>query len=484
MSYNIRIVSTYPTRKCGIGTFSRDLATALMKHTGEIDTLAVAAINKGRHRYAVPVDISFDQYSPRDWDRATTQIIERADEKDEPTVVLLQHEYGLDPDHTKGAEGEAKGNNFVRMAKRFRDHNMYVLTCLHTVLENPNEHQKKVVRELGDLCDGLIVMTESAIETVSKNYGVPKEKIKHIDHGIRLEDPKQNDRLEIKKRMGAEGVYLPLSLGLISPGKGLHYSIPGHARFLQESMTKKQRENFAYLIAGQFHDDFKEVDGGSYYRAYQKMLEGILESCNQNVDGGFKWQKVKSLEEANFRNNDLIFLDNFITEDTLLELYGATNVMVLPYLNMEQISSGILADTLGSGRIALASKFKYAKEMLNSKERHGEGMIITNRGILIDSGNPKLLSVDATIREPCVEQIAQGHDFLVFNEDRRLDMEREAHIKGSDMRWSNSAWKLIQYIDKIRDEREDVRGRGPKFEREKESIFTERNANLIQKLKN
>jgi hypothetical protein len=57
---------------------------------------------------------------------------------------------------------------------------------------------------------------------------------------------------------------------------------------------------------------------------------------------------------------DVVFLDTFLDENTLLKLYGATNVMLLPYLNMQQISSGILADTLGSGRVAVTTKFRYA----------------------------------------------------------------------------------------------------------------------------
>jgi hypothetical protein len=133
--------------------------------------------------------------------------------------------------------------------------------------------------------------------------------------------------------------------------------------------------------------------------------------------------------------------------------------MLLPYLNMQQISSGILADTLGAGRVAITTKFRYAQELIHSNNPCPEGLILGRytRGVLVDPG------------EPSVEQIAQAIDFLVFNEHMRLMMEKQAHQRGYQMRWYNSAWALLQYIDFIRNDKETVTGRGPKFTREKPS---------------
>jgi len=61
MPYNIRIVSTYPPRRCGIGTFSRDLANALKHFTGEIGYIRVAAIDNNKMPYHIPVDLVIDQ---------------------------------------------------------------------------------------------------------------------------------------------------------------------------------------------------------------------------------------------------------------------------------------------------------------------------------------------------------------------------------------------------------------------------------------
>jgi hypothetical protein len=145
----------------------------------------------------------------------------------------------------------------------------------------------------------------------------------------------------------------------------------------------------------------------------------------------------------------------------LLKMYGATNVMVLPYLNMQQISSGVLADTLGSGRAAIATKFRYARELIYSNKRCPEGLVMGRyvRGILVDPA------------EPSVEQIAAGLDYLVFNKQRRLFMEKQAHQRGYQMSWNNTAWALLQYIDFLREEQEIVTGRGITFSRGKPSKY-------------
>jgi len=453
MPYNIRIVSTYPPRRCGIGTFSRDLASALEHFTGEIGYIRVTAIDKKNGPYSIPVDLVIDQYNSESWGFAIKNITTRAKESTNPTIVILQHEFGLDPD--KNGE-DSKGTNFVDMAKAFSGQGLTTLVYPHTVLDEPNDHQKKTLQELAKFSDGLILTSESAIETLeSTTYKIDHSKLKHIDHGIRMQHPSGYDRLAIKEKYGLKDFFLVTTLGLLSTDKGIQYSIRAYGRFLEEFCTDNQRERIVYLIAGQYHPDFVRADGGTDYREYQVTLTKALEESK------LKWCKVKELKGLDFRQHDIVFLDAFLDESTFLELYGATNVMVLPYLNMFQTSSGILADTLGSSRVAIATKFHCALELIHSNKPCPSGLVIGRyaRGILVDAG------------EASVEQIAGALDFLVFNQNKRLAMEKEAHQRGFQMQWNNSAWALLQYIKFIREEKELVTGRAEIFTRKKTSIY-------------
>ena len=453
MPYNVRIVSTYPPRRCGIATFSKNLANALSHFTSEVGHIRVAAIDNGNGPYNIPVDLVIDQYNPQSWVDTAESIIKRAQEGSNPTVVLLQHEYGLDPDK----EGhDARGTHYVEMAKAFTAAKLTTVVYLHTVLDNPDEHQKTVVQALAKACDGVIVTTESAIDILESDiYHIEHSKLKHIDHGIRMHNPSHYDRLEIKNEFGLERQFLATTLGLLSPDKGLEYGIRGFGRFLEESCTPEQRKSILYLIVGECHPDFVRAENGEPYRQFQASLAAALEQAK------VKWCKVKDLRGANLEDYDVVFLDTYLDEGMLLKMYGATNVMVLPYLNMQQISSGVLADTLGSGRVAIATKFRYARELIYSNKRCPEGLVMGRyvRGILVDP------------MEPSVEQIAGGLDYLVFNKQRRLFMEKQAHQRGYQMSWNNTAWALLQYIDFLREEQEIVTGRGITFSREKPSKY-------------
>jgi glycosyltransferase involved in cell wall biosynthesis len=453
MPYNIRIVSTYPPRRCGIGTFSRDLISALQHFTGEVGHIRVAAIDNGNGPYNAPVDLVIDQYNSESWCHAINNIITRAKESTNPTIIILQHEYGLDPD--KNGKG-GRGTNFVDMAKAFTGEGLTTLVYLHTVLDEPNDYQKKTLQKLARFSDGLIVTAEGAIGILgSPIYRIDHSKLKHIDHGIRMQHPSEYDRLAMKEKYGLEEFFLVTTLGLLSPDKGIQYSVRAYGRFLRESCTDNQRERIVYLIAGQYHPDFVRADGGTEYREYQVTLTKALEESK------LKWCKVKELEGVDFRQHDVVFLDAFLDESTFLGLYGATNVMVLPYLNMFQTSSGILADTLGSSRVAIATKFNCALELIHSNKPCPSGLVIGrySRGILVDPG------------EASVEQIARALDFLVFNQIKRLAMEKEAHQRGYQMQWNNSAWALLQHVEFVRQEKELLTGRAEKFTREKTSIY-------------
>jgi len=453
MPYNIRIVSTYPPRRCGIGTFSRNLASALENFTGEVGSIRVSVIDRENLPYNIPVDLIIDQYNPLSWKEGIKDILARAGESSNPTVVLLQHEYGLDPDD-KGNDGD--GTNFIKMAETFTQKGLTTFVYLHTVLDEPDPHQKMVLQELAKHSDGLIVTTESAVNILeSKTYGIENYKLKHIDHGIRMQQPSQYDRLAIKEQLGFRNCLLVTTLGLLSPDKGIQYSIRGFGKFLEESMTNTQRENILYLIAGQFHPEFMKNDNGREYEQYRQVLNDALEQSR------LRWCRVKELGAFDFKDYDVVFLDAFLDESTLLKLYGASNVMLLPYLNTQQISSGILADTVGSGRVAVVTKSKYALELIHSNKRCPDGAVIGRhaRGILIDPG------------EVSIEQIAEALDLLIFNPQKRIRMEKQAHQRGYQMRWQNTAWALLQYIEFVREEKEIVTGRGVKFQREKLSKY-------------
>ena len=453
MPYNIRMVSTYPPRRCGIGTFCRSLASALSHFTAEVGYIRIAAIDNGNGPYEIPVDLVIDQYNAKSWVSATNHIFARAKESATPTIVILQHEYGLDPDE-RGKD--CRGANFVNMAKAFRERGLTTLVYLHTVLDDPDEHQKKTLQELAEYSDGFIVTTESAIDILGSGiYDIENTKLKHLDHGVRMQHPSHFDRLTIKRQYGLENHFLCTTVGLLSPDKGIQYGIRAFGRFLEESCTAEQRKKMVYVVAGQCHPEFVRADGGEPHRQYQETLAKTLEEAK------VKWCKVKDLSDVNFDENEVVLYDAFIDESTLLKLYGASNAMILPYLNMQQISSGVLADTLGSGRIAIATKFRYALELIHSNKSCPKGIVIGRyaRGILVDPG------------EPSVEQIAQGIDYLVFNSDKRLMMEKQAHQRGYQMRWDNTAWGLLQYLDFVNDQKGIVTGRGIKFAREKPSVL-------------
>ncbi|MHC5074294.1 MAG: glycosyltransferase family protein, partial [Planctomycetota bacterium] len=181
MPYNIRIVSTYPPRKCGVGTFSRNLTQAFETLVKHVNSVRVAAIDKDNLSYSSPVDLILDQYNSESWKKATEDIISTARRSSDQTVVVLQHEYGLDPD----AEGnDARGTNFVEMAKELDKEELIILVYLHTVLDTPDELQRKILQDFADITDGILVPTESAVDILeSGTYGIPRTKIKHIDHG-------------------------------------------------------------------------------------------------------------------------------------------------------------------------------------------------------------------------------------------------------------------------------------------------------------
>ena len=440
MKNNFFIISSYPKRKCGIGTFTRDLVTALGKFTAETGSINVAAIDKENSYYTYPVIGKIKQYNSNSWVRFANIMVARAIESGERPIAILQHEYGLDP----GKNGEyGLGRNFIEVSKVFANNGITNISYLHTVKSTPTEHQKKILQDLAKTSDGLIVTAEKAIDILSSEiYKIDPTKLKHIDHGTRIFDSGKSDRQKIKEKYGLEKFLVYTTVGMKGPRKGLGQSISAWGKFLNKTCTQKQREKLVYIIAGGYHPNFLADEGGKSYKRYEKNLEKIIKESKLKSKTITKPDELKQAKQ-----NDLIFLDGFLDEEVLIDLYILTNGVIIPYPDLDQISSGILADSVGLGRVSLATKFMHAQELLNPRGNKKKGIIGINdplaRGILVDKG------------KNTVEQIVKGLEYLTFNNKARLQIERNAKLRGHDMRWENAAWKLLKYIEYLEEDKSE-----------------------------
>src|SRR5687768_6807003 len=116
------IVSTYPPRACGIGTFAADLRGALVRVDGFEHTALVAVVNQPPSPPRRGLLATVAQAVRGDY-RRTARMLGRLD----VDVVLLQHEYGI---------FGGRGGEYVRTLAP--ELSQPLVVTLHTVLWEPS----------------------------------------------------------------------------------------------------------------------------------------------------------------------------------------------------------------------------------------------------------------------------------------------------------------------------------------------------------
>ena len=318
------IVSTYPPRVCGIGTFAADLRGTLNDVEGveRVDLVAIVHEPSSPQRRGVLATIA--QAVRGDYVRAA-RILGRLD----VDVVLLQHEYGI--------FGGPDGEYVLSFAQEL---SQPLVVTLHTVLSEPSPHQAAVLTELCAQAELVIVMTDTAMRLLVDCGACPAEKIRIVPHGApsRITARASDDaRLPRRHPHRADGDgFLLSTFGLISPGKGLENMIEALPQILE------RRSDVTYVIAGRTHPDISHREG----ERYRVMLEQrVLElGLGENVE----------------------FDDRFLSIEDLSKLLAATDVFVTPYRNREQIASGALTFALAAGCGVVSTPYWYAQDMLAS----------------------------------------------------------------------------------------------------------------------
>ena len=160
------LVSTYPPRACGIGTFAADLR-ATLHGVSDVD---------GADLVAVVNEPSSPQRARRaGHDRAVGPRRlrpHRPHARRDVDVVLLQHEYGI--------FGEARREYVLSFAQEL---SQPLVVTLHTVLSEPTPHQATVLTELCAEAELVIVMTDTALSLLVDSGACEASKVRVVPHG-------------------------------------------------------------------------------------------------------------------------------------------------------------------------------------------------------------------------------------------------------------------------------------------------------------
>jgi glycosyltransferase involved in cell wall biosynthesis len=250
----IAFVSTWPSRRCGIATFTSDLIEAV--HAADESVVCeVAAIDERNsvRAYGPEVRWRIRQGSPDGYVAAA-----RAIGGSDADVVCVQHEfglYGLWKDEAWEGETWIEGTYVDHLTPFLQEVGKPVVVTMHTVLPEPTEAVRDAVRNIAANADHLIVMAETAVDILREVYGVTTPATV-IQHGMPHIEPRGRRRL--KEKLGLGGRQIVATFGLVGPGKGLEYVIEAMPWVVQS------HPDALYLIAGQTHPELLRHHGEEY----------------------------------------------------------------------------------------------------------------------------------------------------------------------------------------------------------------------------
>jgi len=373
----VALLGNHLPRKCGIATFTTDLSDAISSTGPDLDCF-VLAMNDGRNQYDYPERVRFEltDNDAGAYTRAADFLNVNAVD-----VISVQHEYGI--------FGGKAGSHLLPLLRQLR---MPIVTTLHTILSNPNLHQRRVMDEITALSDRLIVMTAGGATLLREVHGVSDDKIDVIPHGI-----PNVPFAGSKNRLGVEGRPVILTFGLLSPDKGIEHVIDALPTILS------QYPDVVYIVLGATHPHIVERQG----ETYRLMLEDRAKRLG--VDG------------------NVIFHNRFVSLAELSEFLAAADIYITPYLNPEQITSGTLAYAVGAGKAVISTPYAYARELLAD-----------GRGILVPWRDASAIATEIL--------------GLLDDPEKRLDMRRRAAEHGRAMLWPAVAQSYLDTFERARED--------------------------------
>jgi glycosyltransferase involved in cell wall biosynthesis len=374
----IAVIGNSLPRRCGIATFTTDLQRAIANSRPNLQACIVAMTDHDQtYDYPAAVTLQIKDDSIEEYVRAAAFL--NAGRFD---IVCLQHEFGI-------FGGEA-GAHILELLSRLT---IPVVTALHTVLAKPTAAQRAVLEQIVEASSKMIVMANKGRELLRSVYRVPDEKIEIIAHGIPDFPLVEPDAA--KAKLGFSDRAVILTFGLLSPSKGIEVMIDAMPSIL------KRRPDAVYVVLGATHPNLVRDQG----EAYRESL-------------------VARVRELGVENN-VIFLDRFVDQATLLGFISMCDVYVTPYLNEAQMTSGTLAYSFGLGKPVVSTPYWHARELLAD-----------GRGVLVSFGDAAGIG----------NAIAQ----LLTDDPRRQAMRERAYAASRSMTWERTAERYMTAFEHAR----------------------------------
>ena len=377
----IAFIGDFVPRQCGIATFTHDLCAAVTAACPDTQCI-VGAVNDHLRSYVYPPQVRFE-FHERNLDsyhRAADFLnINNID------ILCLQHEFGI--------YGGPAGSHILAL---LRDAKMPVITTLHTVLQAPDDPQRQVMLELTQRSQRLVVMAQKGVDLLRDIYHVPDEKIELIPHGI--PDIPFIDPNFHKEQFGVLGRTVLLTLGLLSPSKGIEYvidALPG---------IREKHPEIVYLVLGATHPNLLLSEGENYRLQLERRAEAL----------GVK--------------EHVIFYNRYVNQKELNEFISAADIYLTPYLNEDQITSGTLAYCFGAGKAVVSTPYWHARELL--AEEHG---------ILVPFRDSSAIT-----------EAVLG---LLDDEVKLQSMRKQAYLLGREMIWPTVAERYVETFKQARSSR-------------------------------
>lgn len=338
-TFGISLVSSYVPRRCGIATFSNDLANSIKNFDSNEFSVNISALNDTSEGYKYSSDVNFEikDKNINDFKEAANYL-----NLSDCDVINIQHEFGL-----YGGEG---GSNILHLINKL---NKPIVTTLHTVLENPSKEELKVLQEIAGRSSFLVVQSQRSFDMLEQIAKIPKRKIKYIPHGAHdvpfLDPAFYKDKFKLSEKK------VILTFGLLSPGKGFEDAI----RALK--YVVERYNDVMFIILGATHPNVKKQYGESYRNSLENLVKNL------------------GLE------NNVLFINRFVETKELLEYILMSDIYVSPYKKREQAVSGTLTYALACGKAIVSTPYWYAEELLQNE-----------KGILVPFDDPDSMGAAIT----------------------------------------------------------------------------------------